>query len=406
MSLPESLQKYIVEKGLFCIPLTMLPSLVSFALGRSYSATLHDLFTGPDAEFLLPVFRSNVTLVPPIGRSNEFFGPRYSLPSFYISMCATFIGLSWLLWNVSLAFLIFKPSRAGKIISGSYCALVTVFMQSTFVSLTQKQTHTGEGFEEASGIPELFAVICIVFSGPVLLTITKAFPSNQQQRQQQQKQQQKYGLCRLFVVASIWTGFTFVVIFSYVKLMELFCRADSSLMQRMMIRCVLHAILVAFVTSGSAFYSHILTKGFQVHPNDASLVFVDFAIITAFYGRLMQTSAETVLGALLLDFAGTVAEIFAMDGLLRGKTPIQELRELAFSLLKKSIIDEDKIVPAEGGVTPSITRKASKAIFCGDAIIIHSLCEAASLVVCTVSQRCNILNVSTQASNLALRCPR
>lgn len=417
MSLSQSLRGYVVEKGLASIPFALIPSLAAYYYGLERENMLETFFFSSSAPEVLPLFGPNsafpnVTLVPRPGASADYFGPLYNLVSL-VSFEVGFSTVCQVLVEIALSWGLFRPSRTGKLVSSAYFSLLAEAMNRLhFKFATENYVNSSDNGAEdlAAGRRQLMlaTVLCVFLLYPLSNVICYHFSTNKDANKRQIRDY--FALYFLFLLL-VMGRFAINIICN--ESLRKFYLTDTSLLERLVLRGPVIALLVALSTSCCCRASHILIMRFKVNRHDASLLFVHFATLTALYGRLMQTSANTVWEAVLFDFAGTAMELFTIDGFLRGKTPVQEAKELLWGwnkslsrglscLLgggskgteegKRNKVEpegekKEKVTPNQNSKQESVSEwkiADTKRVFCAQAIITHSMLEIMSLVVCSV----------------------
>jgi len=108
-----------------------------------------------------------------------------------------------------------------------------------------------------------------------------------------------------------------------------FLDSGTPLMERLFLRAVGHAVLMGVTISFAGWFHHQLVEGLGIEPHRATITFTYWAVFFPLVGRLMQSSAESVVQAIAFELFATGAEIFNLDGLMMGKP---------FSLLRSSYL--------------------------------------------------------------------
>ena len=311
----------------------------------------------------------------------------------------------------------------GKIASLAYFFLIILATQRmAFVFRTDAFAKSGAG-GDAEDLPSqrlmFVVVICIFLFYPNTHVINYHFSNNVKDADTRLRQFRDY--FALYILFILLTFFSFIVMVICNESLTIFYLTSTTLTQRLVLRGPVLFLMVALSTSGSCHASHALITRFDVNRQDASFVFVAFTTITAIFGRLMQTSADTVGEAVLFNFVGeetwcrepngtskrqipcllltpssgafslvgTATELFALDGFLQGEKSIQELKELLCVCCGNKKLDEVNPEQDDGGEkqrgeSGEWNLEDTKRVFCAQAIITHSIIETMSLVVCTV----------------------
>ena len=172
------------------------------------------------------------------------------------------------------------------------------------------------------------------------------------------------GLFLLFDAVAIFSVGSYTLV-----AFKVFTDAETSLLTRLLLRSVGHSIFAVLVTSFVGWFHYQLTDRLGVDPHRATIVYSSFAAFLSLVGRCMQSSAENVMQATAFELFATGAEVLTLDGMLKGLTPIQEIR----TTLTCSKPDD----AATGELT------GDRVVFCSDAIIMLTVSEAAALVICS-----------------------
>jgi hypothetical protein len=393
------LQAYVIETSLLsllCCALTIVAVLYRSHSDASVAAQYEGWPGSEDASdptslSISPVFKvSNLTLVPPGKLRNAYRsdGAEYGLIRQVITSVFFFMGSSGSIYFESIA-MFRPPTFVAHAVVLTYTLIVSALGMSYFVAFRVADQDSGERTAAGESAYGRLILVNLIFQ-PGIYCVAYMFHKNKTKR----NAIALYLRCLLNLICR-----GVVALFYIYVVFDVFLYSDTAMSKKLILRSVVHTFFTTVTTSASAFFADTLQANHGVDHHDSSVVFCYYAAMLPMFGRILQTSSRSLYESITFEIAATLAELMLMDGLLRGVTPVQELR----NLLRKAKNTRDAAIAPEpegggdSGVGRSITRSEGrnlKEIFCADAVIILSVSEGASLVVATAIASLSRSNMS------------
>ncbi|GMH72124.1 hypothetical protein TrRE_jg12783 [Triparma retinervis] len=377
-SFKRSLRDFILQSGLASILCAIVPCLSLLLLVVYGEKHRTDKFFGSAASYIPPIV-DNVTIVPfhPSGSKEYYAQSMGELPHIYTFREIVFWMMLWLCY-LSRSVAMFRPTRMGLCLCS---ALVFASALLSIILIVKELKYNAEHGESTGSSPiDGPLALYIFFVSPFVYVLAYAF-SEKRDKSKHAGLMKSYAVMFAALLFDNLSGLTFArAIFPY------FFRSDTSPFMRFVVRSISQTIAANIGIEVAWYISNFSVANMGCNISDASIAtFAHTGIVIPFFSRIMQGSATTVTDSIMYEVAGTIAELFIADSLLKSRTPVQDMW-MSFTSIVLRRGGESKVAP-EQQVVPMPSRNSLRGTeynlrrFCETCMIVLTISEAAALIV-------------------------